>query len=397
MQTMKSVPIDFVVDVTDTPQSYPTNTDELFRSKFREDPNENTFSVLIISSFNTPYEVPEFSLGLLDRSEYAGPKTPNLDSLSASTVAKFVEADKSYFAITGRYLQIESGRRTVYKQAELYICWRLGQAGCNPADIPGASVHNYGFAIDIQNAREDTVISALSSNGWERTVMPREPWHWEATSAAGYADAKKKQAEMKAEGSIARNWQKQWETARAKNDTRNRKIDDFHARVQVWQPELDRFSVDANQFQQDAKAYNQKADQWKHDYDIFSQWVDRFNAEVASLKQLRDQIEAMPDSPEKNALIIEYNQRASALVAEKDRLNRAQADLLARKQTLDAEYQELQRRDLELQQRYSRLKSEEESLLNLREEIDRLKTEIEGHIQKAQELLDQIGSIVSPL
>jgi hypothetical protein len=397
MQTMKYAPVKFLVDVTDNSQLYPTNTDQRLLSQFHESIDENAFSLLSISAFDTSREMSHFGLGLQAREEYAGPKTQNLDGLNANTVAKFVEADKSYFAATGQYLKIESGRRTVYRQAELYICWQLKQAGCNPADIPGASVHNYGFAIDIQNAREATVISAMSSNGWKRTVMPKEPWHWEATSAAGYADAKQKQAEMKAQGSISRSWQEQWGAARTKNDTRNRKIDDFNARLQVWQPEWDRLRIEVEQFQRDAEAYNQKSDQHNRDLGVFTQWVDRFNTEVTSLEQLRSRIEAMSDSPERNTLIVEYNQRTEVLASEKDRLDRAQADLLARKQSLDAEYQELQRRDQDLSQRYSRLNVEKESLLRLKEEIDRLDTEIEGHIQKAREILDEIASIVSPL
>lgn len=98
--------------------------------------------------------------------DYQGPRSPNLDGLHAETVALFVKADKAYFATTRSYLEVESGRRSVHKQAELYINWRLGLPGYNPADVPGISVHNYGFGIDIRRAGDSAVVTALSRNGW---------------------------------------------------------------------------------------------------------------------------------------------------------------------------------------------------------------------------------------
>lgn len=395
MSSLRPAPTNFTPTLPEDPSLHPVETAQRLHSPFRA---QDARREILATGIELLRELDSCGvcLGAISRAEYAGPKTPNLDGLHANTVARFIQADKAYFAATGNYLQIESGRRTVYRQAELYICWRLGQAGCNPADIPGASVHNYGFAIDIRSASEPAVVAALAGNGWERTVWPSEPWHWEATSALGYDAAKQKQAEMKAPGSLARKWQEQWESARTKNDTRNKKVDDFNARLQVWQPEWDRLRADVEQFDRDATAYNQKADQWNQDKNLFNQWVDRYNAEVEALRQLRARIEAMPEGPEKNALIAEYNRRASAALAEKDRLDRAQAELIARKQALDTEYQALQSRNQEIQQRFARLNAEKESLLKLRDEIDRLEVEIKGHLQKARELLDQIASVVGP-
>ena len=328
--------------------------------------------------------------------DYAGPTSPNLDTLNQNAVALFVEADKSYFAATGRYLQIESGRRTVNRQAELYICWRLGQAGCNPADIPGASVHNYGFAIDIRSSTESAVVNALAGNGWTRTVLPNEPWHWEASNADGYAAAKQRQQAMKAQGSIARQWQAEWESARTKNDIRNKKIDTFNARLAVWQPAWDQLRVEVEQFQRDADSYNQRADRWNSDRDLFIQWITQYNSEYDALIALRQRIESMPPSPERDALIDEYNRRATALNAEGARLQQVKADLEARSAILNQEHQSLQSREFDLQQRYSTLNAERESLLLLRDEIERLLQEVEKHLAKAKELLDRIATTVGP-
>ena len=382
------------------PRIYPASIDLRLRSQFRTFDSDSDSVFLIPAAFlSTPDEISQSNLsrGIRAFADYAGPQTPNLDGLNANAVAKFVEADKAYFNATGRYLQIESGRRTVFRQAELYVCWRLGESGCNPADIPGASVHNYGFAIDIRSAGEASVVTALSGNGWERTVLPREPWHWEATSANGYSDAKQKQAEMKAGGSISRRWQDQWEAARTKNDTRNRKIEEFNSRVQAWQPEWDRLRVDVETLQNDSNAYNQRAEHWDRDRVVVSDRIDRFNGEITELQQLRARIENMPDGPDKNDLIIEYNRRNQALLEERDRIESAQADLIARKQSLDSAYGSLQQRNQDLQNRYSRLDAEKSALLRLREEIDKLEAQIRDHLQNDSGILQQIATIVEPL
>ena len=105
---------------------------------------------------------------------YPGPITSKYSNLHPKSKELFRKADQIYWKATnGKHLSIESGFRDVYEQADLYRCWRLGLPKCNPANIPGASIHNYGLAIDIRNARDSQVIEALDKNGWDRTAMPR--------------------------------------------------------------------------------------------------------------------------------------------------------------------------------------------------------------------------------
>lgn len=394
MNTLSEAPRLIEFKSLDIPIQFPSNIAQYLRSPFAE--GKDAASLSEQSSVPSDFATCNcFSVRPL--ADYDGPQTPNIDTLNQAAVALFVDADRGYFKQTRRYLQIESGRRTVYRQAELYTCWRLGQAGCNPADIPGASVHNYGFAIDIRSSGEAAVVDALGSSGWTRTVMPGEPWHWEATSASGYTTAKQRQAEMKAPGSLSRQWQEQWESASTKNNNRNKKIDDFNARLQVWQPAWEQLRVDVEQLQKDIDSYNSRAERWNQDRDTFNSWVDAYNTEFNSLVALRTRIESMPPSPERNALIAEYNRRVAAFNAEGERLQRVKVDLEARAALLAQERQQIESRNFEIQQRYARLNAEKEVLLRLRDEIERLLQEIEKHLADAKKILDQIAAIVHPL
>lgn len=323
--------------------------------------------------------------------DYQGPRSPNLDGLHAETVALFVKADKAYFATTRSYLEVESGRRSVHKQAELYINWRLGLPGYNPADVPGISVHNYGFGIDIRRAGDRAVVTALSRNGWTQTIMPREPWHWEATAAPKYAVARQRRADMQAPGSLARRWQEQWESANAKNNSRNSKVDAYNARLAVWQPQWQQWQQDADVFNRDAGAYNQRAVQWNTDRDRFNADVDRFNAEVQALRALRARIEAMPPSDERNRLIREYNSRTEAALSENSRLNNVRNDLNHRSQILSQEKAQLEQRFQVLSERKATLEAEYNALVAMRDEIDRLQQEVQSHLANAATLLDELA------
>lgn len=335
---------------------------------------------------------------MVDRSaDYPGPQTPHYNELHPKAQELFRKADKAYYeATSGRHLTIESGIRTVYRQAELYICWRLGEAGCNPANIPGASIHNYGLAIDIQRSGEAQVVTALDNNGWDRTVMPREPWHWECVGTAEHTAALAKQREMKAAGSIARRWQRQWETARTKNDNRNRMIDDFNQRVTVWQPQWDQLGRDIEAYNTTVERHQQRVEQWNRDRATFNARVDRYNQEVAHLRELRARIEAMEPSPERDRLIAEYNRRAAAAQQEAAAIERERADLNQRAEQLNREAEELRLRKAELESRHATLEAEGNALLALRDEIERLRAEIEEHMAESRRLLEEIARQVHP-
>lgn len=341
----------------------------------------------------TDIDTDEAHLELFPKGVYSGPKSGNLAGLSGSTVGAFEIADRAYFAATGKYLDIESGRRSVQRQAELWICHALGQAGCNPADIPGASVHNYGFAIDIRSVSEGAVVAALSQNGWTRTVA-NEAWHWEATVAAGYQNAKATQQVMKAPGSLSRQWESEWRSARTKDEQKGKKIVEYNARAQVWRPAWEKLRIDTEQLKKDADSWNLRADAWNKDKDRYSQWINQFNQSITALQAFRQQIQAMPNGPAKNDAIIEYNRRADDLSNERVRINQAESELRARMSVLSTESAQLDSRNVEIEARFTKLSAEYDSLVALKKEIDQLQSEVTAHLDGTKQLLTRIETAV---
>lgn len=329
--------------------------------------------------------------------EYPGPTSPNYSDLHTRAQELFKEADKSYYSKTsGKHLSIESGTRTVYKQADLYIGWRLGQPGYNPANIPGASIHNYGLAIDVQNARDETVIAALSENGWTRTVMPAEPWHWEPSGTAEHKAALKKQEEMKAAGGVARKWQDEWETAKGKNDRRNKLTDDFDRRAKVWEPLWAQLRADVDLFDRDVDTHNQRVERWKRDVDRLNARIQRHNAEVTALQQLRQRIESMSPGSARNQAIQEYNRRGQAALTERAAIDEDRQGLEARESQLMDERKSLTQRQQGLTARFASLDAERQALLDIKSRVEQLKTEIEQHMKVTKTLLDKIAEEVHP-
>lgn len=330
--------------------------------------------------------------GVFPAANYQGPRSPNLEGLHPDTLVLFTRADQAFFATSGQYLEVESGRRSVERQSELYIGWRLGKPGYNPADVPGISVHNYGFAIDIRRAGDTKVVRALSSTGWTQTVMPKEPWHWEATSAPRYGAARQRRQQMQAQGSLSRKWQEQWETAFAKNTECNRQIDEFNARLQAWKPLADQWRRDAEMFDADVATYNQASQQWNADRERFNQRVDQFNAEIRSLHELRTRIESMPNGPERNRLIQEYNNRNEAARQEHGRLGGIEQELLSRKRNLDNAYAQLATRRQDLERRLPPLNAESAALEKMATEIKAKQAEIQQHLDRARALLRDLAA-----
>lgn len=328
---------------------------------------------------------------------YPGPSTPNFADLHPDAQGAFRSADEAYWRATGNsHLQIESGFRTVYRQAELFACWQLGQAGCNPADIPGASIHNYGQAIDIRDSGNPAVVAALDNNGWDRTHNPPEPWHWEPVGQASHTAAVQRRQEMRAAGSVARRWQSEWTSAKTKNEQRNSKIENFNQRLAVWQPHWEQLRIDVEAFDRDVARHNTDVTRWQSQRDTFNQRVDRHNQEVTALQALRARIEQMEPSPERDRLIQDYNSRTDAANAERSSIVTEQERLSRELSQLQREANDLTRRRTDVEQRYATLTAERDSLLRLRDEIERLKQEIDTHLATSRNILDEIARQVHP-
>jgi hypothetical protein len=115
-------------------------------------------------------------------------------SLHAEPQRLYKQANDAYRADARRvyaHICINSGRRGVAEQADLYRAWRRSVHGgphAPNANLPGTSKHEYGFAIDvIRGTDESRLVSALTGNGWVQHSGD-EGWHFEAKDASNWAD-----------------------------------------------------------------------------------------------------------------------------------------------------------------------------------------------------------------
>ena len=115
-------------------------------------------------------------------------------SLSTEAQRLYRQANAAYQKDAGRfyaYICIHSGRRSVQEQAGLVKSRHRsvhGVPSAPKANLPGTSIHEYGFAIDvIRGSDEARIVSALSGAGWTQHAG-NEGWHFEAKSANNWSD-----------------------------------------------------------------------------------------------------------------------------------------------------------------------------------------------------------------
>lgn len=113
----------------------------------------------------------------------------NFDGLSADMRSSLLAAGQSYFEQTGRKLKMNSGFRSPEDQARLYQETKdanrpgIGPNGM-PVAAPGASLHERGMAVDIQNYADPQALAALNASGLRQTV-PKDPVHFQLQAADG--------------------------------------------------------------------------------------------------------------------------------------------------------------------------------------------------------------------
>jgi len=76
----------------------------------------------------------------------------------------------------GQVVQINSAFRTVVQQYLLRRWFELGRCGITAAALPGASNHETGRAVDVNNYT--AWISTLGAHGWDHSV-PGDPVHFD--------------------------------------------------------------------------------------------------------------------------------------------------------------------------------------------------------------------------
>lgn len=95
---------------------------------------------------------------------------------------------REYERITGKKLRVTSGKRTMDQQAKLYAAFMKGQNGGRPAAPPGRSLHEQGYALDIDPTQADDLqrLGLLGKYQFERRVK-NDPVHIAAAGSTAAA------------------------------------------------------------------------------------------------------------------------------------------------------------------------------------------------------------------
>jgi len=100
--------------------------------------------------------------------------------LDASLQEAVVSAAKEYKSLSGgKLLQINSAKRDSDDQKRLYDEWVAGGKKGKPVAPPGKSLHEIGFAIDIQNYNDPAAVKAMNNQGLSQKVKD-DPVHFSA-------------------------------------------------------------------------------------------------------------------------------------------------------------------------------------------------------------------------
>lgn len=324
--------------------------------------------------------------------EYDGNYDRNADQLEVNAKERFIAADKLYFARTrGQHLQIHSGRRTVRRQAELWICWKRGTPGCNPANLPGCSLHNYGVAIDVVRVNETLINEALGSNGWVQTV-PDEGWHFECTASDAHA---RSAAQINAfRNGKAGEWANLWQEIQKLIEKRNALAQDYVALRDKLAASIRDYNGRVANHNSQVQEFDRRAAQWKSDRDVLQGRINDFNRRVAEANALAQEINQMPPGPARDAAYQRWLTVKNQLDQERPQLQRAVDELEQRRQALIQQGQELKRQKEKLDQEKAVLLKEVEQVRQLEEQIKALEQDIATKEKRWNELLTEIEAVI---
>ena len=100
--------------------------------------------------------------------------------LDGSLQEAVVAAAKEYKSLSGgKLLEINSAKRDSADQKRLYDDWVAGGKKGKPVAQPGTSLHEMGFAVDIQNYNDPAAVKAMNNQGLSQRVA-NDPVHFSA-------------------------------------------------------------------------------------------------------------------------------------------------------------------------------------------------------------------------
>lgn len=316
-------------------------------------------------------------------SRWDGKYDDKADELHPDVKKKFIAADKKYFSLSGGgHLQINSALRDARKQADLYVKKKFYGIG-NPANKPGYSLHNYGIAVDmimgpVGSNREKWTTTALTKNGWERTALPKERWHFDCNSVPAHAAAVTKRNKMLGRNGLIIKW---FNAAKGHHEGKKKYLT-MEEKIKASETELQQFREQGTVLISEIETMQKTL---KREEDVLNDKIARFNRDLGHLREEKTRLDEL--AGEFDALKIQYDakrQEGLRLVGQAKALQAQHKALLNRDSQLVDEYN-----DLVSQYNDSTSSSERASL---RRQIDAKKVEIDENrdqLQAKREELDR--------
>jgi predicted nucleic acid-binding Zn-ribbon protein len=299
------------------------------------------------------------------------------NAFTSDAKKRYIVADKEYHKNTGQNMTIHSGKRDVYKQAQLYIQYKYHNQG-NPASWPGCSFHNWGLAADMVRTNETALISAMKKGGWTKTVAD-EGWHFECTTSADHSKAANKIKSFRTTRTgLAYKWSEQVAIF-------YQKVKDYQKRVPIFNRRLEKHKINSQQLQAEIDNFNSDLQRLKNRINQFNTDVRKYNSELARAKNLYNEIMNMPAGSARDRKIREYNRLVDWLDNESDRIDRES-------RAIDSENARIERWSNSLDRKIADFKREDSWLNNEYNALTKLESDIEQHKKNASELLDKINT-----
>lgn len=148
-----------------------------------------------VDSLLAPAGVDDVHNGVSGLVHCNGTDTQNLDPDFKLAFLRAEASLKDHESNDNAYIQLSSAYRSATQQAELYAAYQACLAGggvdCTPAAPPGASLHNYGRAIDMPRGQWQRLRDALASASFTPLSpcppnanvvwpnIPNDPYHFQ--------------------------------------------------------------------------------------------------------------------------------------------------------------------------------------------------------------------------
>lgn len=109
----------------------------------------------------------------------------NVKDLNPAVAKNFQGLATEYTKLTGKKLIVNSAVRSKEKQKSLWMAWLSGKLGANPANAPGTSLHEKGYALDVKPSQVEEMakLGLLGKYGFERINKPGEAQHIQMAGA----------------------------------------------------------------------------------------------------------------------------------------------------------------------------------------------------------------------